>query len=172
MKHFICILVAALLLCSCEKSNEDKAKDVIKQHLKESLNDWNSYEPVKFSSLDSTFTRSTEDTFIKGAIEQFEYWQKKADSYQKNMKVFNALSSSFGKEQYAIASSDYNNAVDSMKFFSDKYKEALANFTPEFIGFEMQHKFRANNALGNKVITSNKYYFDTDITIILFEENE
>ena len=37
-------------------SPEKGAQKLIAKHLQETLNDWGSYEPVKFSSLDSAFT--------------------------------------------------------------------------------------------------------------------
>lgn len=143
MKHLICILFATLLFCSCQKTNEDKAKDVIQQYLKENLNDWNSYESVKFSALDSAFTRSLESPEVCDAKNNFDFWNRMSKEY-----------AAYG-------------AIDSMKYYLEEYKKAIADFNPEFMGYSMAHSFRANNETGNKTISEYKFYFDTNISRIV-----
>ena len=43
MKKIILLVCAITALCSCEKSNEDKAREVIESELKTTMKDWNSY---------------------------------------------------------------------------------------------------------------------------------
>lgn len=52
MKNILLTILFAFTLISCEKSNEDKAKEAIRIYLNENLDDMSSYEPVKFGSLE------------------------------------------------------------------------------------------------------------------------
>jgi hypothetical protein len=53
MKNTFLTILFALSLISCEKSNEEKAKEAIHTFLNENLDDMSSYEAVKFGTLDS-----------------------------------------------------------------------------------------------------------------------
>lgn len=47
MKKLCFLLLASALFYACgEKTNEDRAKESIERYLKESMNDWDSYEFV------------------------------------------------------------------------------------------------------------------------------
>lgn len=50
MKNIIFILISFLLF-SCEKSNEEKAKEAVRNYLYENVDDFSTYESVKFGSL-------------------------------------------------------------------------------------------------------------------------
>lgn len=56
MKKIILAACTVFALYSCGKSSEEKAQELIKTNLKESLKDWSSYESVSFSKLDSIFS--------------------------------------------------------------------------------------------------------------------
>ena len=56
MKKTLLLVCAIIALCSCGKSNEDKAREVIESELKTTMKDWNSYEFVEISKVDSAFT--------------------------------------------------------------------------------------------------------------------
>ncbi len=53
MKNIFFTTFFALLIISCEKSNEEKAKNAIHTYLNENLDDMATYEVVKFGNLDS-----------------------------------------------------------------------------------------------------------------------
>ena len=57
------LFLFSLSLFSCEKSNEEKAKDAIKTYLNENLDDMSSYEEVKFGSLDMLFNKENIEMF-------------------------------------------------------------------------------------------------------------
>lgn len=46
------LIASVLLIISCQKSNEDKARELIKQYFKENSNDPESYEPLEFGKLE------------------------------------------------------------------------------------------------------------------------
>lgn len=58
MKNLALLLFTILLLAfaSCTQTNEDKARSLIEDQLKKTMNDWNSYEFVEMTPLDSSFS--------------------------------------------------------------------------------------------------------------------
>lgn len=54
MKNIFLTILFTLSLISCEKSNEEKAKEAIRIYLNENLDDMSAYESVKFGQLDTT----------------------------------------------------------------------------------------------------------------------
>lgn len=59
-KRILTFIALSVILFSCS-NNTDRAKKLIKEELSKSLNDFKSYEPVQYGTLDSTFT-SFDDT--------------------------------------------------------------------------------------------------------------
>ena len=55
MEKMLFLLMIQGLVIGCT-SPKKEAQKLITKHLQETLNDWDGYEPVKFSSLDSAFT--------------------------------------------------------------------------------------------------------------------
>ncbi len=59
------LFLFAFSLISCQKSNEEKAKEAIRTYLNENLDDMSTYEPVKFGSLDTVMKRVDLSEFDK-----------------------------------------------------------------------------------------------------------
>jgi hypothetical protein len=57
--------------------------------------------------------------------------------------------------------------LDSASYYLKIAKKIDSTFVPKFVGWNMTHTFRANNAYGHKVIGHRKYYFDKDISKII-----
>lgn len=69
MRKLVTILsIAGVMIASCSK--EQKAKKLIKQHLSETMTNFNSYQPVSFSKLDSNM--SFFDQSINYSIEEWK----------------------------------------------------------------------------------------------------
>lgn len=68
MKKLLTLLLITIsgfaFITGCQKSNENKAKELIKKHLSTTMNDFKSYEPVEFSKLDSAMTEFDEEDFL------------------------------------------------------------------------------------------------------------
>ncbi|MHA8103938.1 hypothetical protein [Aquirufa nivalisilvae] len=81
-KHFpYTRVLLILLLISCEKSNDEKAKESIYTFLNENLDDMTTYEPIKFGSL---------DTVLK-ITDLEEYNQLNADNWKEiNLEMFHS----------------------------------------------------------------------------------
>ena len=161
MKQVLCLLVVAITLVSCSKSPEQKAKDLIKEEMKKSMNDFSSYEPVEYGKLDSSFS------VLDISTEQLSF-----DAYSKEAKKI------LGDMEIEAVSNLDDYKIDKVYFDSYKFKmdsvskiiDAKAkSFKPEFKGWKMSHKFRGKNKMGAVVLNSNIYEFDKDITKIVDE---
>ena len=64
-KLFLSLLIISSTLLSCTKSNDEKAKDLIKSDLSKKMDDFKSYEPVEFSKLDSNYSEYIKHSFDK-----------------------------------------------------------------------------------------------------------
>ncbi|MDR2009961.1 MAG: hypothetical protein LBQ22_05720 [Bacteroidales bacterium] len=168
MKKVLFLSILIIGLISCTKNPTEKAINLIKEELRETLHDYNSYESVKIGELDSIFTSAENDPIGRDYIMKIEDYIEQAKK-AKNELDFNKdwLFSDIGKRDYKIALDKFNTCRDSMNYYMAKYEEIENNWIPEFCGFSMTHSFRANNASGNRVIGHYKYYFDKDITKII-----
>ena len=53
---FILLTLLSILITSCSQTNESKAKKVIKEYFKETLDDYDSYTPMNYSELNMAMT--------------------------------------------------------------------------------------------------------------------
>lgn len=154
------ILLLLLCLCSCSPSSDRLQKDAEAkaiEFLKEHLNDWASYELIKFDALSSDST-TYEDIKAQKEAEITKMWAGIViDSVEKEM---NFLKTGVApKYNY----SDKHKAMDSAKTANKHLEE---NFTPSFKGYRLRHTFRANNAFGGKIVGEYIYVFDKDLKLI------
>lgn len=165
MKKILCSLITGLLLQSCTSSPEDRAKELIKNHLYETLNDDKSYESVSYGELDSIYTSIKDDSIYRRSNLQYDIFYS---LFQSNEKFYHE----YKHDDYMVSYCD--NLVDEMHIYLDSMKFYAAikdsiekSFNPEFKGYAITHRFRANNALGNKILSLYVFYFDKDITKIV-----
>lgn len=164
MKKIILLVCAITALCSCGKSNEDKARELIEAKLKTTMNDWNSYEFVEMSKVDSVFTlfmHSEEGSTIREELSQL---RSKRVEYEVNA----GYTSIYGERAKIMQDSIpiLENMIDSLQNLYDKKEEA---YKGEFNGYKTKFTFRGNNKLGGKILTSSMYLFNKDITEITYE---
>lgn len=146
MKKICILLLASILFYACgEKTNEDRAKESIERYLKESMNDWDSYEFVDMEYLDSLFNINGEK------ISEIEFEVNYRLDTMSYASMMNSLSEIGAKEEAEV----YKDKLDSL--IRTKYNK-------EFVGWETDFTFRGNNKLGVKVINTlrvqlDKYFF-------------
>ncbi|MCZ2479052.1 hypothetical protein G9H64_09975 [Aquirufa nivalisilvae] len=111
-KHFHFALVLLIfLLISCEKSNEEKAKESIYTFLNENLDDMTTYEPIKFGSLDTVlkvinleeFDQLNRDNWKDINLEMFHSYRIKEGDRKRIFKRYFKLN----RKLEVIALSDY-----------------------------------------------------------------
>ncbi|WP_353119450.1 hypothetical protein [Myroides odoratus] len=165
------ILTIAITLFSCSKSPQDKALKLIDNDLKRTLNDYNSYEFVELSKLDSCFTVPFDNIQYADSIIKLEALKQLAKEAQDEYESYLGYSSNYfiNKRLDALKKAQYflNKAKTSAQF-TDSFRDT---FKPKFNGWQAEHRFRANNAQGNKVLGVYKLTFNIAIDSITGQED-
>jgi hypothetical protein len=150
MKYFL--FVAIILMIGCQ-TKEEKARTAIKEYLSKTLNDFKSYEPIEYGSLDSN-----ESAFAE--TDQYQLLKERRDYYKKQMNDANERAQNaelYDKRKaitlYKEAEANANSAGE----FNKLILEGLDKFKGKFNGYIIRHKFRAKNAMGGLVL--NQKYF-------------
>jgi len=170
MKKVLLLLAVALslLFAGCSENKEKKAKELINHQLKVTLHDFSSYESVEFGKLDSTFTESSDLPEYKIAIDKANEFTKQGGDKIETAKMYGECTLYDKQVQYARWGKEL---LDSATYYINIAKNIDSTFIPKFVGWNITHTFRANNASGNKVIGHRKYYFDKDVSKIINDEN-
>lgn len=155
MKKFILSLFAIAVLCSCGKSNEEKAQELIKANLKETMKDWSSYEPVNFSKLDSTFTEYK--NLPEAAKIEMEVAKLQAES--DSIRILANSSAS-----YEVLFDQAIEKIRKAKELDSTFNANKENYKGNFNGWQMIHKYRGNNSYGAKDLATTAFYFDANVT--------
>lgn len=162
MKKVLLLILAIIALTGC-KSKEDKAKELIESQLKSTMNDWSSYEFVKMSKMDSTFTSYIYTTEYENLIEKISNFELK----KTDLTVCSDYPVLYGKARCK----EMQDSVPILEDLINKTKEKIENnkksFNSEFNGYKVEFTFRGNNSLGAKVLNSTIYLFDKDLTKIV-----
>lgn len=186
--------VMLFVQCNTEKSRKEKAKNLIKQDLFETLPDYKSYEPI------STEMDSIEETWISipGIIDLAKEYQQ-AFAEEGNAKIrynellhqkeslgkraFNRYMASdlfglaeIGKEKkqldikLATADSQWAEAADrSEALYSELTDKIVKNLSEKFAGWNVTHKFRAKNDEGVMQLYCLHYYISPDMKRIIIK---
>lgn len=161
MKKIILLIFAVVTLCSCEKSNEEKARGLIESQLKTSMNDWSSYEFVEMSEVDSVFTTFVDSDEGEDIRKQLSNLTSKIIEYEVgcNYPILHGKRAQIMKDSIPILK-QMEDALQNA--YDTKEKE----YKGDFIGYKAQFKYRGNNKLGVKIISSSTYFFNPEITEI------
>lgn len=165
MKKIFLASILVIFTISC--SNEYKAKKTIERYLSERLHDWDSYESVSFSDIDSLFQEVPDNPYYKlsiykqreyvdlvnDALEEYDYYDGSYSEYSFNKKG-DILEKA---KVYADSARKYTSIVDSF----------MVDFKPYFIGWKVGHSYRANNAGGNKIISYYQFHLEKDCDRII-----
>lgn len=161
MKKIILLVCAITALCSCEKSNEEKARELIESQLKANMNDWSSYEFVEISGVDSVFTAFMDSDEGKDTQKQLSKLTSKIIEYEVNSKY---------PILYGERTQTMKDSIPILKQMEDSLQNAYntkeKEYKGDFTGYRTTFKFRGNNSLGAKIISSSIYFFNPEITEI------
>lgn len=152
----------------CKRNPQKQAEYLIKKQLEVSLHDFSSYESVQFGSLDSTFSQVEDLEEFQEAVLLAKELKKQGLDKVDDAKRYGEYGLYREQAQYAREAAYL---LDSAMFYIKKCLEMDSLFRPEFIGWQITHSFRANNASGNKIINHRIFYFDKDLTTIVKDED-
>lgn len=151
MKHSLltaaaCITIAA---CTSQPTPQQQAEQIIRQYCQENAHDPKSYQPVRFSSLDSTFT-----SFYTS--ERYQQLNERLNRYSERFSACmeaDNLDSAQIYHQYSTALRDTITAE------AETYKG-------QHNGWKTVHTFRAANRLGALNLDSATFYLNIELTEI------
>lgn len=161
VSFFIC----TVLCVSC--GNQQKAKRLIRQEFKETLNDYKSYEPVSYSELspvympDSEVRDLTPQEKLKSAQDDYNSWVKLVEEY---------------KQEYGENSDRYKEGLKTLEYVKGLLDEAEKNAQAEssvkekekeIIGWTLTHKYRARVPAGGYKLFVNTFLFDENMTEVI-----
>ena len=162
MKKLLIFTLLLFFFISCENSPESKAKKLIEQELKSTMNDWGSYEFVEIEPLDSSFSTLSDNEEYHSLELEFKVIKAKGDYFLSEYK-YDYMNSSL-KDSCDMC-------IKEMDSITKRMSEIESSFVPEHNGWVTTFTCRGNNKLGNKVISKSIYYFDKDITQIKYYSN-
>lgn len=182
MKRIIfTIFAVSAFLVSCQKSNEDKAYDLIKDRMGKVLYHPESYESVEIV-IDSAFTPFDSPEFYEKTLKvakislEIDQLEKEIKLAKSSMAIWSGpYQSAFGRNEYKEAKEKFDNANEAKEKAAEKAKKLAKQLKEElskkpiFIGFKAKHKYRANNNAGNTMFGEAMFIFDKDFTTVLGE---
>lgn len=177
MKKLFILSFISLLIFSCSKSPEEKAKKLINDDLFKTLHDYDSYQAVEFSKLDSTFTDASSTEEYKELSKEYNEKMASLKKIQESLKFDLDWTERMGGFRSVSEAKKMKLDVDKMNAIYEETKVIQLtldsideNFVPEFIGYSMTHKYRAKSKVGNMSLGIEKYTFNKDISEIINNE--
>lgn len=159
------MLLIIILSLSCS-SEEQKMQKVIKDFLYQTLDDYKSYEPIEFQPADSLFSDWTMDSLLPKIESDYSKMKAIADSLEIESKRKAGLGYSLDNvtddiNMYIIAT--YYTKVA----YSEKRDSIKNNFVSEFIGYGINHSFRAKNRMGGTERHNYQFVLSPDKTRVI-----
>ena len=170
------------MLWGCSQSQESKAQKLVKQHLKETLNDFDSYSSVSYSKLDSLKTKWRLPEELRDDNKKLmDVAEKLNTSGYKNIKTDHDADTRIKELDeiiaYRIETKDpdmeamkerenWKQLWIEFKHYQDIIKESKEKFIPQFTGWKITHTYRAKNKYNATILVSQEFSFDKDITQI------
>ncbi len=169
-KSLIITLIALIGLCSCGKSQEEKAQSMAANYLKGVLYHYDSYEPLQ-TKVDSSFVAlSTDKEAIELTLDMLKLFQSaqgyadKVENAESSMEIWSpsGYSSAFSKGEYRRAKEERDSNQELLNKTKDRihkqfskiksrqsYLEAEAPLKMrDFDGWKVYHKFKSLNGAG------------------------
>lgn len=179
MKRVLLGAALVVLFVSCAKSPEEKAKSLIEDDIKKVLYHPESYDPAE-TLVDSAFAPFDDPVFYEKTLRLCKLGMA-IDRCNENMKDAKSsmsiwsgpYQSAFGRNSYQEAKDKYdNNAQEKIneeikaKKLGNELK-GMIDKGRKFIGFKVQHSYRANTNSGQTVFGKKLYLFDENMERII-----
>ncbi len=165
MRNLLCIL-PILFLVSCS-TPEYRAKKMIREDFKTTLNDYKSYEPVNYSVFDTLYTTLKNNSAYKTASFNLLSAKTDLDFSKKELRSRKLLTYLYSKKEVQEAEEQVKideNRVNQCEKVVDSIKTC---FQPQLVGVYLSHSFRARIPAGGYKLFNYEFLFDEDVTVIL-----
>lgn len=180
MKNLYYFVIAAVLFVACEKSQEQKANELIRESLKKTLFKPETYKPVD-TKVDSAFAPYDDPDFYQELAKlgnmnsEYMELEEEAKDAKTSMSIWSGpYQSAFERNQYQEAKEEYeklNTQMENLKKKGDKQFEKVMSTLQgdkKFIGYKAVHNYRADNNAGNTLIGNTVFFIDKDFTEVTF----
>jgi hypothetical protein len=147
-KTVLFLLIMSFFACS---TPEKRAKELIKENLSKTLDDYDSYQSVEFGKLTPLTWSELMNSGDDYAFQSIKIRMEGGDKSISNN--YNDLS-----EKYKLRQGQLEQA-----FPEENKKRLLDN---RFLEYKMDHKFRAKNRMGTYLLAHYVYFFDSSLTKI------
>ena len=162
MKKILLFLAIAVAGCGA-KTTDDKAKDLITQHLKSSLPDFNSYESLNFGTMELAFLPYEETDVYVSNQKAIKALKDSADILQQLLQSKDTSLAGGANEQYKIKRQQLLDSATAKKDFIYAGKRV---YVPEQLP-KISHAYTVKDKSGDEKKTEEAYYFDKDFTKII-----
>lgn len=168
MKKILWIMIAAIGLTACGKTNEEKANELIKKEMNKVIVNIDTYEPIE-TIVDSAFAPTMTPEFfslLEGLPAQMRKYlslQSGVSEAQRLMSIYERPYSAHDRVMYNQYKEQYESALRQLEELESKLKtinenvEKLNQEEPVFNGYRVNHQYRYTKEDGNKAI--GKYIF-------------
>jgi hypothetical protein len=168
MKKFLFFVLSIFIISSCNNP-EGKAKKLVKEHLKLTMNDFSSYEPLEFSEMEILYSYYRFDSIYSNLSSDYsanldilKTYQELMDKVNENNRIYGRIVDGRGPFTQKLI----KDLEDENDLLLKKMKEYKSNYNPKQIGYQIFHKFRGTNAFGGKILVEWLFYFDKDLTTV------
>ncbi len=177
----VLFVLACVCLFSCQ-SREEKIAALIRDEMFKTLYDFESYEPIETSKLDSAYTTIYQDSTIKAhaililaTMEAADEWVKECEEHVRTIEIWgdsytararNKVNEA--KEEISKTITILEKSVELVKESQKIIKEESENFIPTFIGWSVIHEFRCKTKGGNFDLRKFEYIFTPQLDKILY----
>ena len=151
MKIIMLLLVVALAGCGA-KSNEEIAKDLVAQKLKDSLPDFNSYKPVSFGNLGTASLLYEESAAYLAGM-------KVLKPVKDSIVILETLVKTNSSEAYTQRLQQLNDSATALTTANRSVRQA---YTPEKL-FKINHTYTMQDKAGPEVKSVAAFFMDKDL---------
>jgi hypothetical protein len=163
-------------------SNEEKILELIKDDMFKTLYDFESYEPIETSKIDSAYTTIYQDSIIREEavkiIATMEICDKILNECEEHYRTIEIWGDSYtvrarnkvneAREELSKNLTYAEKALAMVKDAQKTIKKESENFAPNFIGWSVTHKFRCKTKGGAYDLGEYKYIFSPQLDKILY----
>lgn len=158
MKKSLIWTALCLMACACSQTNEEKAKALIEAELQKTMNNWECYEFVEMTNLDSTYSSFSQ---TKEGIA----YRKKINDMKKSIQQLQARQKEENRNNEALADS-IRQLEGRLLRVTGESLSAEQKYQGEFNGFRTRFRYMDCNSHDAKVLENRWVFFDKDLTHI------
>ena len=155
---------------------------MIEEDLKKVLYVPESYDPVE-TKVDSAFTPFDDPVFVDKTMQlldlatSIEEYDNNIKEAKSSMSLWDNMGSAFSRNEYQEAKDEYDEntqnrteAISKAKKLGEELKKMMDK-ERMFIGYKVQHRYRADNNAGNTLFGEKIYLFDKNMNQIVASYN-